>query len=71
VGRHMIRLFGVGHEHRQLLGDLKSLFPAARAIYDSVDSPYLHYLREPSPSGIWAVMRAVELWKTRKWERLS
>ena len=59
----------VMHEYRHLLERLKPDFHGARTVYDSIDSPYLHHLREPSPGGLHNAWNAFDLWKTRRWER--
>ncbi len=58
----------VMHEHRHLLDRLQSEFNGARIVYDSIDSPYLHYSRENQPGGVKTLYRAFDLWKARRWE---
>jgi len=59
----------VMHEYRHLLERLKPQLQGARTVYDSIDSPYLHHLREPPPGGIRNAWNVFDLWKTRRWER--
>lgn len=59
----------VMHEYRHLLERLKPGFHGARTVYDSIDSPYLHHLRERPPGGLRNAWNAFDLWKTRRWER--
>lgn len=58
----------VTHEYRDVLRRLSPRFDGARKVYDAIDSPYLHYSREPSPAGLLHFYRAFDLWKTRRWE---
>lgn len=59
----------VMHEYRHLLNKLKHDWRSARIIYDSIDSPYLHHLRERTPAGFLYILRAMHVGKTRRWER--
>lgn len=68
AGQRYDSVLWVIHEHRQLLSRLKSQLDGARTVYDSIDSPYLHYSREPPPGGLMSIYRAFDLWKTRRWE---
>jgi glycosyltransferase involved in cell wall biosynthesis len=68
TGQRYDSILWVMHEHRQLLKPLSSQFDGARTVYDGIDSPYLHYSREPPPGGLKNVYRTFDLWKTRRWE---
>jgi glycosyltransferase involved in cell wall biosynthesis len=68
AGQRYDSILWVMYEHRQLLKQLISEFPGARIVYDGIDSPYLHYSREPPPGGLINLYRAFDLWKTRRWE---
>jgi glycosyltransferase involved in cell wall biosynthesis len=57
------------HEHRHLLKDLISEVEPDRAVYDGIDSPYLHYLREPQAKGPMNFFLPFNLWKIRRWEK--
>lgn len=59
----------VAARRRELLRRLEPQLRGARLVYDSIDSPYLHYCREDHPTGVRGLWRAYDLWKTRKWER--
>lgn len=59
----------VMHEYRGILRQLKTRFPDARTVYDSIDSPYLHHLREPQETRAMNLWRNYDLWKTRRWEQ--
>ena len=69
TGQRYDSVLWVMHEHRHLLKRLNSQLNAARTVYDGIDSPYLHYLREPTPGGLRSLYRTFDLWKTRRWER--
>lgn len=58
----------VTHEYRPLLDRLRRDFGGVRAVYDCIDSPYLHYARD-LPEGMPRLWREFDLWKTRRWER--
>jgi glycosyltransferase involved in cell wall biosynthesis len=68
AGRRYDAVLWVMHEYRHLLARLKPQLHAARITYDSIDSPYLHHLREPRPGGVRDAWWAFDLWKTRRWE---
>ncbi len=59
----------VMHEHRHLLKRLNSQLNGTHTVYDGIDSPYLHYMRESPPGGLRSLYRAFDLWKTRRCER--
>ena len=59
----------VGPRRRELLLRLTPLLSGARLVYDSIDSPYLYYSREPRPAGVGGLWRSFDLWKTRRWEK--
>ena len=59
----------VVHEYRRLLSSLKTKVTTERTVYDGIDSPYLHHLREHSPHRILSLWRTYDLWKTRRWEQ--
>lgn len=69
AGRQYYSILWVMHEHRQVLNRLHAQFNGARTVYDSIDSPYLHYSRDAAPGGLKGLYRAFDLWKTRRWER--
>ncbi|MBW4052389.1 MAG: glycosyltransferase [Proteobacteria bacterium] len=69
TGQRYDSVLWVMHEHRDLLKRLDEQFAGARKIYDSIDSPYLHYLREPRPAGLMPLHRVFDLWKTLRWEK--
>lgn len=68
-GQHYDSILWVMHEHRHLLKRLNNQLNGARTVYDGIDSPYLHYSRDPPPGGLMNFYRAFDLWKTRRWER--
>lgn len=68
AGRRYDTIVWVTHEYRQLLDRLRRDFPDARVVYDCIDSPFLHYSRDP-PEGMPHLWRKFDLWKTRRWER--
>jgi len=68
AGRRYDAVLWVMHEYRHLLARLKPKLLGARITYDSIDSPYLHHLREPRPGGMRNAWWAFDLWKTRRWE---
>ena len=55
-------------DFRNVLDLVKTRLRGARILYDSIDSPYLHYIREPRVRGIKRLVRAMDVWKTRRWE---
>lgn len=55
-------------DFRNVLDRMRARLPGARILYDSIDSPYLHYVREPKVEGIRSLVRTLDLWKTRRWE---
>lgn len=59
----------VSARRRELLRRLAPQLRGARLVYDSIDSPYLHYCREDRPAGLPGLWRVYDLWKTRRWER--
>lgn len=69
AGRHYDTVLWVMYEYRRALTQLKARFPAARFVYDSIDSPYLLHLREPYEPHAINPWRKYDLWKTRRWER--
>lgn len=69
AGRRYDTILWVTHEHRQLLERLRADFRGARIVYDGVDSPFLHYSREPRPPGLPPLVHRFDLRKTRRWER--
>lgn len=68
AGRKYDSVLWVGCDHREVLARLKPQLHGARLVYDSIDSPYLHYSREPRPGGLMRLWRDFDLWKTRRWE---
>lgn len=68
-GQRYDSVLWVLNEYRRLLARLKPDLHGARTLYDSIDSPYLHHLREPAPHGAARLWRTYDLWKTRRWER--
>lgn len=67
-GQRYDTLLWVMHEYRHLLRRLKPQLRGTRTVYDSIDSPYLHHLREARPDGLRGAWWAFDLWKTRRWE---
>lgn len=60
-------LLWVAYYHRPKLSTLRSI--GKRIVYDSVDSPSLHYERSPHGSGLAKLIKPYDLWKCRRWER--
>lgn len=68
AGRRYDCVLWVGPRRRELLHRLAAQLRGARLVYDSIDSPYLYYSREPRPAGVRRLWRSFDLWKTRRWE---
>lgn len=68
AGQRYDSVLWVGPRRRELFYRLTPQLCGARLVYDSVDSPYLYYSREPRPAGVKGLWRSFDLWKTRRWE---
>jgi len=60
-------LLWIGYYHRAALNAIES--HAKRVVYDSMDSPSLHYERSPRRSALVELLKPYDLWKCRRWER--
>jgi len=60
-------LLWVGYYHWQAIEGIRS--SARRVVYDSMDSPSLHYERDPRHTGLAKALKPYDLWKCRRWER--
>lgn len=69
VGRRYDTVLWVVSDHRRVLDRLRSDLGSSRVVYDSVDSPYLHYSRHLKSRNVGGLLHAFDLWKTRRWER--
>lgn len=69
AGRKYDTVLWVTCEYRRVLNRLRPELSGARIVYDSVDSPYLHYSRHLKSHDVHSAWRAYDLWKTRRWER--
>jgi len=69
AGRNYDTVLWVVSDNRRVLDKLRSDLGDSRVVYDSVDSPYLHYLRYLKSHDVGSAWHAFDLWKTRRWER--
>lgn len=60
-------LLWIGYYHWQAIDAVRS--SCQRVVYDSMDSPSLHYERSPKRAGLAQLLKPYDLWKCRRWER--
>ena len=66
---HYDSVLWVMHEYRSVYDKVMPHISGERFLYDSIDSPYLHHLRELSALSNARPWQRYDLWKTRRWER--
>ena len=60
-------LLWIGYYHWHAMEAIRPC--AKRVVYDSMDSPSLHYERDPRHTGLAKLIKPFDLWKCRRWER--